>query len=106
VPITFFLLFYLLNEIKNFLSRFKNKNKFKINEISFIILLFLAILVSPNRNYEQFKDEIIKIDKYKENCGLANEFLTQKEIWILINFYPRACKYKYDSQLLKNITYK
>ncbi len=106
VPIAFFLLFYLLNEIKNFLSTFKNKNKFKINEISFIILLFLAILVSPNRNYEQFKDEIIKIDKYKENCELANEFLTQKEIWILINFYPSACKYKYDSKLHKNITYK
>lgn len=106
VPITFFLIFYLLNEIQNFISRFKNKNKFKINEISFIILLFLCILVSPNRNYEQFKDEIIKIDKYKENCQLANKFLTQKEIWILINFYPGTCKYKYDSKSRKNITYK
>jgi hypothetical protein len=103
VPITFFLLFYLLDEMQAFILKFKINNKFKINEISFIILLLLTILITPNNSYEQTKNEIIKINKYKENCTTANKFLSQREIWILINFYPKTCKYEYNPEFRKNV---
>lgn len=105
VPITFFLLFYLLSEIQNLILKYKINNKFKMNQISFIILLFLTVWVSPNNSYEQTKSKIIKINKYKENCVTANNFLNEREIWILINFYPKTCKYKYNPKSRKNVLY-
>ena len=73
---------YLLNEIKTFMVNYEIKNKYKLNEITSIILLVLIIFVSPNKNYEQTKSEIIKIDKYKKNCELANNYLSEREKWI------------------------
>ena len=104
VPITYFLLFYLLSEIQSQILKV-NYNKFKINEISTIILIFFIIFVSPNKNYEQTKSKIINIEKYKNNCEEANNYLSEREIWIFINFYPNYCEYQYDPNSRKNILF-
>jgi hypothetical protein len=105
VPITYFLLFYLLNEIQSQISKV-NYNKFKINEISTIILIFFIIFISPNKDYEETtKSQIINIEQYKNNCEVANNYLSQLEIWIFINIYPNYCEYKYDPNSRKNILF-
>ena len=103
VPISFFLVFYLLNEI-NLLMLKINKNHYKVLIISTsIIFSILILLAKPNENYNQLKNEIAKIDKVKDNCSLANSKLNNYEIWIMINFYPNSCKYYYNNKLKKNI---
>lgn len=104
VPITYFLLFNLLGEIKALISKV-DYNKFKTNEISTIILIFFIIFASPNKNYEETRNEIINIKKYKNNCEVANNYLSQREIWIFVNFYPNYCEYQYDPNSRKNILF-
>jgi hypothetical protein len=75
-------------------------------------MIILAIIITlfnaePNTKYNlQLNKEIKKINLIKKNCENANIFLTQYEIWILINFYPNDCKYYYDYENKINILYK
>lgn len=97
----FFCLFYIINYISSFNLPYKKM----ISIISFLLCLVLIINVSPNKNFQQTKEAVIKIDKYKTNCLDANNKLSQYEIWILINYYPKQCGYKYDKNLKANILY-
>ena len=97
----FFCLFFIIDNINNFKIPYKNI----ISKISFILCLVLIINVTPNKNFQQTREVVMKIDKYKSNCIDANNQLTQYEIWILINYYPNQCRYKYDRILKVNILY-
>jgi hypothetical protein len=96
-----FCLFYLINCI----SVLNLSNNKILNKISFIICFFLIINVTPNKDFQQTKQEILKIDKYKFDCIKAREKLNQYEVWVMINYYPNNCNYKYDSDLKKNILF-
>lgn len=103
VPISFFFIFYLLNEIETFICKI-NKNHQKIlTSFAFLAFLILITLTKPSENYGQLKNEIIKINEFKNDCSVANSKLNNYEVWILINFYPDDCEYYYDKKLKRNI---
>ena len=97
----YFCLFYIMNSMYNF-NLF---NKKIISKLSFILCIFFITYVSPNNNFQQTKNSILKIDEFKSDCSKANKMLNQYEIWILINYYPSYCKYKYDSGMKINILF-
>ena len=66
----------------------------------------MIISVSPNKDFQQLKNHVVKIDKYKHDCELANKELNSSEKWVLINFYPHACKHRYDGEIQDNFLYK
>ena len=97
----YFCLFYIMNYMDNF-TFFKKKI---ISKLSFILCIFFITTVSPNNDFQQTKKSILKIDEFKSDCLKANKMLNQYEIWILINYYPSYCKYKYDSNMKINILF-
>ena len=95
------MIFYLINCI----SVLNLSNNKILSKISFIICFFLITNVTPNTDFQQTKKEILKIDEYKFDCINANDKLNQYEVWVLINYYPNRCSYKYDSDLKENIIF-
>ena len=97
----FFCLFYIIN----YFSYYKLPYKNIISKISFVLCFALIINVSPNENFQQTKETVMRIDKFKTDCINANDKLSQYEIWVLINYYPNQCGYKYNKKLKANILY-
>lgn len=98
-----FCIFFIIDNIKILVESFNFHNK-KIVSLSFSILcFFLIISAQPNKNFQQVKNEIIKINKFKHDCFLANQKLDSYEKWILISYYPSSCKYFYDGK--NNVLY-
>lgn len=103
---SFFCLFYIINCFDQYLSNFKVL-KIKSYFITSIIICFLLIMsVAPNKDFQQLKKHIVIIDKYKHDCKLANQKLNSSEKWVLINFYPNACKHRYDGKIQDNFLYQ
>lgn len=103
---TFFCLFYIINCLDQYLSNIKILEIKSYYTSSIIICVLLIISVSPNKDFQQLKSHIVKIDKYKHDCELANKELNSSEKWVLINFYPHACKHRYDGEIQDNFLYK
>ena len=93
-----FCLFYIIDSMNNFISKFNLKQTNSYLTTCVIVFFLLILSVSPNKNFQGLKNEIIIINKYKHNCNLANVELNSSEKWILINFFPDACKYRYDGK--------
>lgn len=105
VPISYLFIFYLLNEIQIY-SKNNRIPFFKILSLFLSIILILMIyFTKPNNNYEELKKQILKIDDHKINCLTSNDKLSQYEVWVLINFYPNSCNYKYDKKKKENILF-
>lgn len=105
----FYLVFNIEVRIKYFFLNIILKNSFSSFLIckTILILTLLNINININNNYapelKNLKNEIKTINFFKNNCDLANKSLDQYHIWILINFYPDWCYYKYDFDKKINI---
>ena len=74
---------------------------FRNSFLSFLFCTLSLIITIPyiniNNNYlQELKNKIKLIDNFKNDCDRSNKILDQDHIWILINFYPNRCYYKYD----------
>lgn len=97
-----FCLFYIINNLDIIFEKIKILNIKSYYFTSILICFLLILSVSPNKNFQQLKDHVIKIDKYKHDCDTANVKLNSSEKWVLINFYPNICKYRYDAEIQDN----
>ena len=100
-----FCAFYIINHINFNFNNYKFENKPAYIVSSFIICLILISTVTPKKEWQQLKEQVIKINKYKDNCSLANEKLNSSDKWILINYFPKACKHRYDGNIQDNFLY-
>jgi len=101
-----FCLFYIVNNLNIILEKIKILN-IKAYYLTSIFICFLLIMsVFPNKDFQQLKNHVIKIDKYKHDCNIANKELNSSEKWVLINFYPNACNYRYDAKIKDNFLFK
>jgi hypothetical protein len=93
----FYIVFNLEITIKHFFQSTLLKNKFFSLLICTLSLIISLPNININTNYSQeLKNKIDNIDYFKNNCEAANKNLDQYHIWILINYYPDWCYYKYD----------
>jgi hypothetical protein len=105
----YFLVFYIIMKLSEYqlVRNFELKSNKKTSFMIILAIIFTLFNAEPNTKYNlQLNKEIKKINLIKKNCENANIFLTQYEIWILINFYPNDCKYYYDYENKINILYK
>lgn len=100
-----FCLFYIIYCLDLYLPKGNILDNKSYYITSVIICFFLIFSVSPNKNFQQLKKHVIQIDKYKHDCKLANTELNSSEKWVLINFYPNACKHRYDGEIKDNYLY-
>jgi hypothetical protein len=101
ISFIYFFIFYITYNLENIIKNFFLNFMFKNNFFSFLVCIFTLLIfllnININTTYSQeLKNEIENIKNFKNNCDAANENLNQDHIWILINFYPDWCYYKYD----------
>jgi len=105
IGISIFCLLYIIYCLELHLSKI-NVSDIKSYYITSVIICFFVIFsASPNKDFQQLKKHIIKIDQYKHDCKIANTELNSSEKWVLINFYPDACKHRYDGKIQDNFLY-
>lgn len=108
ISFIYFFMFYMVYNLEIFIKYSFLNIIFKNNFLSFSICI-LSLLITPhyininNKYLQEYKDKIKLIDNFKNNCDLANKILDQDHIWILINFFPKRCYYKYDYNKKINI---
>jgi hypothetical protein len=105
----YFLVFYIIMKLSEYqiVRNLELKSNKKTSFVIIVAIFFTLFYAEPNTKYNlQLDKEIKKISLIKKNCENANFFLTQYEIWILINFYPSDCNYYYDYENKINILYK
>jgi len=101
ISFIFFFMFYIVYNLE-FIIKYSFLNIiFRNNFLSFLFCTLSLIITSPyinlNNNYlKELENKIKLIDNFKNDCDQANKILDQDHIWILINFYPKNCYYKYD----------
>ncbi len=100
-----FCAFYIINHININFYKYNFENKLSYIASSIIICLVLISSVEPKKEWQQLKEQVLKINKYKDNCSLANEKLNSSDKWILINYFPEACKHRYDGNIQDNFLY-
>lgn len=105
IGISIFCLLYIINCLELYLPKI-NVSDIKSYYITSVVICFFVIFIaSPNKDFQQLKNHVIKIDKYKHNCKIANTELNSSEKWVLINYYPDACKHRYDGKIQDNFLY-
>lgn len=100
-----FCLLYIINCLELYLPKINVSDIKSYYITSVTICIFLIFSASPNKDFQQSKNDIIKIDEYKHDCKLANTELNSPQKWILINYYPNACKHRYDGTIQDNFLY-
>ena len=96
---SYFFIFYIISNIN-----FEFLKKKYVNLSFFILTLILLSLAKPSPNFWETKDVVDKINTFKGSCEEANQF-DEYVTWILINYYPDRCNYRYDFQKNKNILF-
>jgi len=101
ISFIYFFIFYIVYNLETIIKYSFLNIIFRNNFLSFLFCTLSLIITVPyiniNNNYlQELKSKIKFIDNFKNNCDLANKILDQEHIWILINFYPNRCYYKYD----------
>jgi hypothetical protein len=106
IGFVYFFIFYILKNIELFINSSFNFIKYEkiINFILFTALIYLLITLKINTSYTwQLKKDIEKINTNWINCEIANKYLDQYQLWILINIYQKKCFYYYDVENKINI---
>jgi hypothetical protein len=101
VSFIYFFIFYIVYNLETIIKYSFLNIIFRNNFLSFLFCTLSLIITLPyiniNNNYlQELKNKIELINKFKNDCDRANKILDQYHIWILINFYPNRCYYKYD----------
>jgi hypothetical protein len=105
VGICFFYIFYIFENLFDYLKKNFFKNKFII---FFIFILFIVLInIKSDENFYQTKFTIDKINSLRNNhsCKEFNKELTDYEIWIVKNYYSNLCNSYYDFKNQKNVLY-
>jgi hypothetical protein len=101
ISFIFFFMYYIVYNLELIIKYSFLNIIFRNNFLSFLFCTLSLIITSPyiniNNNYlKELENKIKLIDNFKNDCDQANKILDQDHIWILINFYPKRCYYKYD----------
>lgn len=108
VGISFFLIFYIFENIFSFLVKVNKKIKFKYFFMSIFMIFLLLIVKPPDEHFSlHTKYEIINIRSLKDfySCKELNDILNEHEIWIFKNIFIKDCSSKYDFIKNKNILF-
>jgi hypothetical protein len=108
VGISFFLMFYIFENVFILLVILNKWIKFKYFFATMLIFFFLFKITPPDEKLSiHTKYEIINIRSLKNfySCKELNDILNQHEIWIFKNIFTKDCSSRYDFINNKNILF-